>query len=145
MPQNNLNKMHNGRQFEKVEGLAPYDLFEMANLSPTRTGIGGVVIYCGRADDDGQHSPYRIKVSVGKAWGASRKVFSIGTEDKIKGHWFAVQGSEYRNEADAPADLLNRVRKFIDLNQALLKEWVEYDGLEDASERFVPRVKPITG
>lgn len=111
-----------GQALGKLEELAPYDLFEMTNLSSARTGIEGVVIYCGCADDGGKRSPFHIKVSVGKAWGASRKVFAMGTDGKLQGCWFAVRGSEYKSEADVPAALLRGVRRFIELNQHLLKE-----------------------
>lgn len=127
----------------RVNSIASYDLSAMSNLSPTRTGLAGVVLYCGRADDGGQHSPYRIKVAVGNAWGASCKVFSMGTQGKINGRWFYVRGSDYKTESDVPAEILIGVRQFIELNHDLLKEWVDYEGLEDDLERFVPRVKRI--
>tara|TARA_B100000700_G_scaffold311500_1_gene393471 strand:+ start:97831 stop:98274 length:444 start_codon:yes stop_codon:yes gene_type:complete len=126
-----------------LDSIEVYDMSEMANLSPKRTGIDGVVIYAGRADDRGKHSPYRIKVSVGKAWGASDKAFSMGIKGSTKGKWFRVKGSFYKAESDVPAKYLKAARLFIDRNEQLLIDWVDYDGLEDDSERFVPRVKSV--
>lgn len=133
-----------GQLHGKLKELAPYDLFLMTSLSPARTGIEGAVIYCGRADDGSKRSPFHIKVSVGKAWGASRKVFAMGADGKPQGCWFAVRGSEYKNEVDVPAALLRGVRKFIELNQPLLTEWADYEGLDNDSEHFVLRVKSVT-
>lgn len=105
-----------GQLLGELEELAQYDLFEMTSLSSARTGIEGVVIYSGRVDEGGKRSPFHIKVTVGKAWGASRKIFAMGTDGKLQGCWFSVRGSEYKNEADDPAALLRGVRKFIELN-----------------------------
>ena len=126
-----------------IDSIEVYDMSEMANLSPNRTGLEGVVVYVGRADSGGKHNPYRIKISVGKAWGASDKAFSMGIKGSSKGQWYCVRGSAYRSESDVPAKYLKAARAFIDRNSQLLVDWVDYDGLEDDSERFVPRVKSI--
>ncbi|MNZ70886.1 hypothetical protein D3C78_892370 [compost metagenome] len=137
------NTTREGQPLGKLE-LAPYDLFLMTSLSPARTGIEGAVIYCGHDDDGGKRSPFHIKVSVGTAWGASRKVFVMGAEGELQGRWFAVRGSEYKKEAEVPAALLRDVRKFIELNQPLLTEWADYEGLGYDSEHFARRVKSVT-